>query len=107
MKRSFSIDAAFDNARFFERRSDLDRAALRRRANLSGEGGQDKFFGPGGQRKSLKRLDPDKEIKANFFAFLWPGLAQFGRIWLNSVLAWIFLGIMRRGIRFRSNAASG
>jgi hypothetical protein len=26
------------------------------------------------------------------FAFLWQGLAQFGQIWLNAVMAWIFSG---------------
>ena len=31
--------------------------------------------GPGGRRKPLKRLDPDKEIKVNSFDFLWPGFA--------------------------------
>jgi hypothetical protein len=41
-------------------------------------------------------LDPDKEIKVNSFDFLWPGLAQFGRIWLNSASAWIFLRIRPR-----------
>jgi hypothetical protein len=38
----------------------------------------------GGRRKSLKRLDSDKENKVNSFAFLWPGFAGFGQIWLNS-----------------------
>jgi hypothetical protein len=32
----------------------------------------------GGQRKSLKRLDSDKEIKVNPSAFLGLGLARFG-----------------------------
>jgi hypothetical protein len=31
----------------------------------------------------LKRLDSDKEIKVNASAFLWPGLAGFGSIWLD------------------------
>jgi hypothetical protein len=33
---------------------------------------------PGGQRKSLKRLDWDKEIKVNSLAIRAPGLAGFG-----------------------------
>jgi hypothetical protein len=36
---------------------------------------------PWGRRKSLKRLDSDKEIRVNAAAFLWPGLAGFGWIW--------------------------
>jgi predicted transcriptional regulator len=37
----------------------------------------------GGRRKPLKKLDSDKEIKVNAPAFLWPGFAGFGQIWLN------------------------
>jgi hypothetical protein len=43
--------------------------------------GQIKKKRPWGPRKSLKRLDPDKEIKVNSFDFLcwiWLDLAKFG-----------------------------
>jgi hypothetical protein len=36
-----------------------------------------------GQRKSLKRFDPDKEIKVNSFDFLWPALLDSAAIWLD------------------------
>jgi hypothetical protein len=50
-------------------------------------GGQRKKKRPGGRRKPLKRLDPDKEIKVNSFDFLWLDLAGFCQIWGNSGLA--------------------
>jgi hypothetical protein len=68
----------------------LSAAGQRRRGRRLGQdsdeaGGQEqaKKNALGGQRKSLKRLDSDKEIKANSFAVLWPGLAGFGYIWLD------------------------
>ena len=89
----------------------------RKRAKIAARAAQSQDFGEsaglreekakmplGGRRKSLKRLDPDKEIKVNSFAFLWPGLAGFGQIWLNSALAWIVLGIRPRGSKPRSPA---
>jgi hypothetical protein len=47
----------------------------------------------GGPRKSLIRLDSDKENPSLSFDRLWPGLAGFGSIWLNLDSAWIFLGL--------------
>jgi hypothetical protein len=44
-------------------------------AALTGGRTQETKKGPGGRRKSLKGLDPDKEIKVNSFDFLWPGFA--------------------------------
>ena len=49
---------------------------------------------PGGRRKPLKRLDSDKEMKVNASAFLGPGLAGFGSIWLDLARIWIRLGIL-------------
>jgi hypothetical protein len=37
----------------------------------------------GGPRKSLIRLDSDKEIKVNLLDSLWPGFAGFGSILPN------------------------
>jgi hypothetical protein len=37
-----------------------------------------RIFGLWGRRKSLKTFNPDKEIKVNSFAFLWPNFAGFG-----------------------------
>jgi hypothetical protein len=49
----------------------------------------------GGPRKSLIRLDSDKENPSLSFDWLWPGLAGFGWIWLDLAgfgSIWIPLG---------------
>jgi hypothetical protein len=40
------------------------------KADLSGADGQERILARGGRRKSLKRLNPDKEIKVISFDFL-------------------------------------
>jgi hypothetical protein len=57
--------------------------------------GSAKKNSPQSRRKSLKRLDPDKEIQAFSFECRSPGFAGFGQFWLNLVWAWIFLGPFR------------
>ena len=42
------------------------------------EGRSAKKKRPWGRRKSLKRLDPDKENKVNSFDCLWPGFVDLG-----------------------------
>ena len=59
------------------------------------EGRSAKKKRPWGRRKSLKRLDPDKENKVNSFDCLWPGFAGFGQFWLNS--AWLGFSLDRPG----------
>ena len=56
--------------------------------DLSEEAVKERFLGPRGQRKSLKRLNPDKEIKVNSFE-------KFGRILLDAVPTWLDLGKFR------------
>jgi hypothetical protein len=57
-----------------------------------GDAGRQKKKRLGSPRKSLIRLDSDKEIKVNGFDSLWRGLAGFGSIRLNLDSAWIFPG---------------
>ena len=45
--------------------------------------------GPGGRRKSLKRLDPAKDIQGFSSALFWPALLNEVRIWLLFGLALI------------------
>jgi hypothetical protein len=59
----------------------------RRRRYVPRWGGQREKKGLRGRHKSLKRLDPDKEIKVNSFDFLWLHLAGFCRIWGDLGLA--------------------
>ena len=56
---------------------------------LERERGAEDISGPGGPRKSLKRLNSDKEIQGqpsrflgNVFARAWPDLAEFGSAWI-------------------------
>ena len=62
-------------------RDRVDSFVSGRHAATVEDGGEAREKCPGGRRKSLKRFDPDKEIKVNSFVFLWPGLAGFGWIW--------------------------
>jgi hypothetical protein len=48
---------------------------MRVRSVVSGGGGRQRNFGPGGQRNPLIRLDSAKEIQGFFFDFFWPGFA--------------------------------
>ena len=52
---------------------------MTRSRDYGGAEGRQRKNALGGRRKPLKRFDPDKEIKVNSFAFLWPGLAGFGQ----------------------------
>jgi hypothetical protein len=54
-------------------------------ASFEAGGGAQRKKGPGGRRKPLKRLDPDKEIEVN-------SLAKFGRALLDEVRIWLNLG---------------
>jgi hypothetical protein len=56
------------------------------KTNLSGDSGQAKILALGGRRRSLKRLNPAKEIQG--FSLL-----KFGRILLDSVPAWVDLDL--------------
>src|SRR5271156_4083030 len=75
-------------------------AALRARAGhmplqLSAserERGAEDISGPGGPRKSLKRLNSDKEIQGKPSRFLGLSLCRLGPAWLNLDSAWIGLG---------------
>jgi hypothetical protein len=49
------------------------------------EGGAENSFRPGGPRKSLKRLNSDKEIQGKPSRFLGNSLRRLGPIWLNLV----------------------
>jgi hypothetical protein len=48
----------------------------------------------GGPRKSLIRLDSDKENPSSSLGWAWLDLAQFGSVWPNLDSAWIFLGFL-------------
>jgi hypothetical protein len=72
--------------------SDIGRRALRVRAGAyaiaaqcfhAGRGGAEIIFGPGGRRKSLKRLKTDKEIQGKPSRFLGSILLRLGSIWLD------------------------
>jgi hypothetical protein len=69
------------------------RIASARRRNMSlqigaseGERGAENILGPGGLRKSLKRLSSDKEIQGKPSRFLGLSLRGLGPIWLNLVI---------------------
>src|SRR5271169_2505459 len=59
---------------------------------LDGERGAEDISGPGGPRKSLKRLNSDKEIQGKPSHLLGLSLRGLGPIWLNLDSAWIGLG---------------
>jgi hypothetical protein len=67
-------------------------------ALLNGERGAEDISGPGGRRKSLKRLNPDKEIQGKPSLFLGLSLRGLGPVWLNLDSAWIGLGRSHRPI---------
>ena len=56
------------------------------------ERGAENISGPGGPRKSLKRLKTAKEIQGKPSRFLGLSLRRLGPIWLNLDSAWIGLG---------------
>src|SRR5271156_424780 len=59
---------------------------------LSGGRGAENISGPGGPRKSLKRLNSDKEIQGKPSHLFGLSLRGLGPIWLNLDSAWIGLG---------------
>src|SRR5271163_940246 len=86
-------------------------AALRARAGaichcspvlLSGERGAEDISGPGGPRKSLKRLNSDKEIQGKPSLVLGFSLGWLGPAWLNLDSAWIRLGLAHCPIFYRA-----
>src|SRR5271155_4742835 len=61
---------------------------------LNGESGVEDISGPGGPRKSLKRLNSHKEIQGKPSRFLGLSLRGLGPIWPNLDSAWIGLGLI-------------
>src|SRR5271156_5870161 len=59
---------------------------------LNEERGAENISGPGGPRKSLIRLNSDKEIQGKPSRFLGFSLPGLGPAWLNLDSAWIGLG---------------
>ena len=45
---------------------------------------------PWGSAQLLEKAQSGQGNQSQFLCFIWPGLAQFGQIWLNSALACIF-----------------
>ncbi len=77
---------------------------------LNGERGARDFFGPGGRSKSLKRLNPAKEIQGKPRLFLGFSLGWLGPAWLNLDSAWVgrpALGAAPRRGRRRNSVAGG
>src|SRR5271155_3917197 len=75
-----------------ERRIASARICRRSSVLLNGERGAEDISGPGGPRKSLKRLNSDKEIQGKPSRFLGLSLRGLGPAWLNLDSAWIGLG---------------
>src|SRR5271155_2614166 len=75
----------------------IARARICRRSSvlLNGERGAEDISGPGGPRKSLIRLNSDKEIQGKSSRFLGLSLSRLGPIWLNLDSAWIGLGLFQ------------
>ena len=77
---------------------------------LNGESGAKDFFGPGGRSKSLKRLNPAKEIQGKPRLFLGFSLGWLGPAWLDLGSAWVCrpaLGAAPRRGRRRNSVVGG
>src|SRR5271170_4770439 len=73
---------------------------------LDGERGAEDISGPGGPRKSLKRLNSDKEIQGKPSHLFGLSLRGLGPIWLNLDSAWIGLGPISTRTIWKAHANS-